>query len=323
MKAIRVHQVGGPEVMQLEDIPVPTPADDEILIRQRAVGVNYIDTYQRTGAFKLPLPFTPGMEAAGVVEAVGAAVTDFKPGDRAAYTMTPGAYAEFAAVPAANAVPVPQDISFEQAAAVLLQGMTAHYLTTSTYPLKPGDTCLIHAAAGGTGLMVVQTAKKAGATVIGTTSTPEKAELARQAGADHIILYTQTDFEAETRRLTGGQGVQVVYDSVGQATFDKSLAVLRPRGMLVLFGQASGPVPPFDPMRLGWGAGSLFLTRPSLFHYVAERGDLLWRAGDVFNWLAAGELSLRIDRSLPLPDAPDAHRLLTGRKTAGKLLLIP
>lgn len=323
MKAIRVHQVGGPEVMQLEDIPAPTPADDEILIRQYAIGVNYIDTYQRTGAFKLPLPFTPGMEAAGVVKAVGAAVTDFKPGDRAAYTMTPGAYAEFAAVPAANAVPVPQDISFEQAAAVLLQGMTAHYLTTSTYPLKSGDTCLIHAAAGGTGLLVVQTAKKAGATVIGTTSTPEKAELARQAGADHIILYTQTDFEAETRRLTGGQGVHVVYDSVGQATFDKSLAVLRPRGMLVLFGQASGPVPPFDPMRLGWGAGSLFLTRPSLFHYVAERGDLLWRAGDVFNWLAAGELSLRIDRSLPLADAPEAHRLLTGRKTAGKLLLIP
>jgi NADPH2:quinone reductase len=233
-----------------------------------------------------------------------------------------GAYAEYAAVPEAKLVPVPAGLDLTNAAAVLLQGMTAHFLTHSTDPLKPGDTALIHAAAGGAGLLLVQAAKLRGATVIGTTSTAEKAQLARQAGADHVILYTQSDFEAETKRLTDGRGVDVVYDSVGQTTFEKSLNVLRMRGMLVLFGQASGKVPPFDPGLLA-AKGSLFLTRPMLFHYIAERHDLLWRAGDVFNWLAAGQLKVRIDRQLPLADAAEAHRLLQSRQTAGKVLLIP
>jgi NADPH2:quinone reductase len=250
-------------------------------------------------------------------------VTEFKPGDRVAYANGEASYAEYALIPAKKAVPVPDGIELITAAAAMLQGMTAHYLTHSTYPLSADKTALIHAAAGGTGQMVVQMAKLLGATVIGTTSTEAKAKVARKAGAGHIILYTQTDFAAETLRLTNGQGVHVVYDSVGQATFDKSLSVLRPRGCLALFGQSSGPVPPFDLNRLGWQGGSLFITRPSLFHYILTRDELLWRAGDVFNWLAEGKISLRIDRKLPLTDAAEAHRLLASRQTTGKLLLIP
>lgn len=323
MQAILIQQTGGPDVMQLAEIPTPQPGPDEVLVKIAASGVNFLDIYQRIGQFPGELPLTPGSEAAGVVQAVGSGVVDFHPGDRVAYATVPGSYAEFAVVPAAKLVPVPESLNLAQAAGVMLQGMTAHYLTHSTYRLHPGDTCLIHAAAGGTGQMVVQMAKLRGATVIGTCSTPEKAELARQAGADHVILYTQQDFEAETRRLTNGQGVHVVYDSVGAATFDKSLRVLQPRGMLALFGEASGPVPPFEPGRLGWKGGSLFLTRPSLFHYINTRQELLQRAGDTLRWLAEGKLALRIAHQLPLADAPAAHRLLESRVTAGKLLLIP
>lgn len=323
MQAILIQQTGGPDVMQLAEIPTPQPGPDEVLVKIAASGVNFLDIYQRIGQFPGELPLTPGSEAAGVVQAVGSGVVDFHPGDRVAYAAVPGSYAEFAVVPAAKLVPVPESLNLAQAAGVMLQGMTAHYLTHSTYRLHPGDTCLIHAAAGGTGQMVVQMAKLRGATVIGTCSTPEKAELARQAGADHVILYTQQDFEAETRRLTNGQGVHVVYDSVGAATFDKSLRVLQPRGMLALFGEASGPVPPFEPGRLGWKGGSLFLTRPSLFHYINTRQELLQRAGDTLRWLAEGKLALRIAHQLPLADAPAAHRLLESRVTAGKLLLIP
>lgn len=322
MKAIRVHQFGSADAMQLEDILVPEPGPGEALVKIEASGVNYIDTYHLSGLYSMELPFTPGTEGAGVVEAVGPDVGTVSPGDRVAYCMSLGTYAEYAIVASEKLVAVPENLSLKQVAAVLLQGMTAHYLARSTYPLRPGDTCLIHAAAGGTGQLLVQVAKIAGATVIGTVSTKEKAEIARQAGVDHIIRYTETDFEEETKKLTQGQGVPVVYDSVGQSTFDKSLAVLRPRGMMVLFGQSSGKVPPFDPLRLNWG-GSLYVTRPTLGHYVAERDELVWRATDVFNWLLTGKLSVRIDRELPLADAAEAHRLLTGRKTAGKLLLIP
>ncbi len=322
MLAIRVHQTGGPEQLQTEEISIPTPAENEILVKIHAAGVNFIDIYHRIGLYPLPLPFTPGLEAAGTVEAVGSNVTDFAVGDRVAYSSQLGAYAEYAVVPAEKAVPVPADVSLTDAAAIMLQGMTAHYLVFSTYPLQPGETALIHAAAGGVGLLLVQLAKKAGATVIGTVSTAEKAALATAAGADHIIRYTETDFEAETMRLTDGRGVDVVYDSVGQATFDKSLNVLRNRGYMVLFGQSSGPVPPFDLGELN-RKGSLFVTRPSLFHYIAERKDLLWRAGDLFQWLADGSLKLRIDRTLPLAQAAEAHQLLAGRKTAGKVLLQP
>jgi NADPH2:quinone reductase len=262
------------------------------------------------------------MEAAGVVEAVGSDVTEFKPGDHVAFSNQQGAYADYVVTPAVKLVPVPPGLDLASAAAAMLQGMTVHFLTHSTFPLKPGDTALIHAAAGGVGLLLVQHAKKLGATVIGTTSTEEKAQLVREAGADHVILYTQTDFEAETKRLTAGRGVDVVYDSVGQTTFEKSLNVLRSRGMMVLFGQASGKVAPFDPGSLG-PKGSLFLTRPSLFHYIASREDLLWRSRELFDWLVKGELTLRIDHQFPLAQAAEAHRLLESRQTAGKLLLIP
>lgn len=322
MKAIRVHEFGGPEVLRLDDIPTPQPGAGETLVKIAAAGVNFIDIYHRTGLYPLSPPVTLGLEAAGVVEAVGPEVTEFKPGDRVAFSNQQGAYAEYTVVPAAKLVPVPPALDLPSAAAALLQGMTAHYLTHSTYPLKKGETVLIHAAAGGAGLLLVQVAKRLGATVIGTTSTEEKAQLAREAGADHVILYTQTDFEAETKRLTAGRGVDVVYDSVGLTTFDKSLNVLRPFGLMALFGQSSGKVPPFDPGVLA-AKGSLFLTRPLLFHYIAERKNLLWHAGDVFNWLAAGQLKLRIDRQLPLTDAAEAQRLLSSRQTAGKLLLIP
>ncbi len=321
MKAIRVHEVGGPEVLRYEEAPVPEPGEGEVRVKIEVAGLNYIDIYHRTGLYNLPLPITPGVEAAGTVDAAGPGVGEFKTGDRVAYTgPQPGAYAEYAVWPAAKLVPVPEGVDLAEAAAVLLQGMTAHYLVNSTYALKAGETALVHAAAGGTGLLLIQMAKHLGAMVIGTVSTEEKAELARQAGVDHVILYTQADFEAETKRLTGGRGVDVVYDSVGQDTFEKSLNVLRMRGMMVLFGQSSGPVAPFAPGSLS-AKGSLYLTRPLLFHYIAAREDLLWRSGDLFNWLKAGELKVHVDRSLPLAEAAEAHRLLTGRKTTGKVLL--
>jgi NADPH2:quinone reductase len=322
MKAVRVHQVGGPEVLQFEDVPLAEPGEGEVLVKIKAAGVNFIDIYHRTGLYPKELPFIPGLEAAGVVEAVGPGVKELKAGDHVAYSSHPEAYAEYSIVPEAKVVPVPPELDLTTAAGSILQGMTAHYLVYSTYPLKAGETALIHAAAGGVGLLLVQMAKRVGATVIGTVSTEEKAQLAREAGADHVILYTQTDFEEETKRLTDGQGVHVVYDSVGKTTFDKGLNVLRPFGYMVLFGQSSGVVPPFDLGTLA-AKGSLFVTRPLLFTYVAERDQLLWRSGELFEWLAAGELTLRIDRQLPLAEAAEAHRLLAGRKTSGKLVLVP
>jgi NADPH2:quinone reductase len=320
MKAVRVHQVGGPEALIHEDVPVPKPGPGQALVRIEAIGLNYIDTYHRSGLYAAPLPLTPGMEAAGVIAAVGEGVTAVKPGDRVAYCMVMGAYADYAVVPAEKLVPLPDHISSELAAAVLLQGMTAHYLAFSTYPLKPGDSALVHAAAGGVGLLLVQMAKRAGAVVIGTVSTEEKAELARRAGADAVIRYTEVDFEDEVRRLTDGRGVDVVYDSVGRDTFDRSLNCLRPRGLLALFGQSSGPVPPVNLQILN-AKGSLFVTRPTLGHYMATRSELMSRAGDVLMWTASGELDVRIDRVLPLSQAAEAHRLLEGRETAGKVLL--
>jgi NADPH2:quinone reductase len=322
MKAIRIYEFGGPEKLRYEEVPLPEPGEGEVRVKIEAAGVNFIDIYHRTGLYPLPLPVIPGLEAAGVVEALGPGVTELKVGDQVAYSSQLGAYAEYAIVPESRLVLVPPEVDLTLAAAVMLQGMTAHYLTHSTYPLKSGETALVHAAAGGVGLLLVQIAKRLGATVIGTVSTEEKAQLAREAGADHIILYTQTDFEEETKRLTDGAGVHVVYDSVGKTTFDKSLNVLRPQGYMVLFGQSSGPVPSFDPAILNT-KGSLFLTRPTLFHYVAKREDLLWRSGDLFQWLTAGELTLRIDRKLSLTEAAEAHRLLVNRQTAGKLLLVP
>jgi len=322
MKAIRIHQTGNPEVMQYKDVSTPEPGQGQVLVKIAASGVNFIDIYHRTGLYDKPLPFTPGLEAAGVVEAVGPGVTEFEVGDHVAYGASPGAYAQYSVVPQTKLVPVPDELDLATAAASLLQGMTAHYLVYSTYPLKAGETVLIHAAAGGVGLLLVQMAKKLGATIIGTVSTKEKAQLAREAGVDHIIRYTETDFAEETRRITDGQGVHVVYDSVGQTTFEQGLDLLRPRGYMVLFGQSSGKVSPIDPNILN-PKGSIFLTRPSLFHYVADRTELLWRARDLFNWLASEELWLRVDRQLPLAQAAEGHRLLAGRKTAGKLLLIP
>jgi NADPH2:quinone reductase len=308
--------------MQVEAVPIPEPQPGEVLVKVAAAGVNFIDVYHRTGLYPKSLPFTLGLEAAGLIEAVGAEVTGFRVGDHVAFSSVPGAYAEYCLAPVDQVVPVPKGLDLVTAAAAMLQGMTAHYLLYSTYPVKAGETILVHAAAGGVGSLLVQLAKQLGATVIGTVSTEEKERLARDAGADHVIRYIETDFEAETMRLTEGQGVDVVYDSVGQSTFDKSLNVLRPRGYMVLFGQSSGKVPPFD---LGWlgTKGSLYITRPSLFHYIAKRDDLLWRAGDLFKWLEAGQLKLRLDRQLPLAEAAEAHRLLEGRQTAGKVLLIP
>lgn len=322
MKAIRVHSHGGPEVLRYEEVPQPAPGKGEALVRIMAAGVNYIDTYHRRGLYQVPLPFTPGVEAAGVVEDVGPEVSEVQVGDRVAYTGPLGAYAEYAVVPASRLVKLPEGIDFSTAAAVLLQGMTAHYLTHSTYPLKPGDTALVHAAAGGVGLLLVQVAKMRGARVIGTVSTEEKAALAKEAGADEVILYTKQDFEAEVKRLTDGRGVHVVYESVGKDTFEKSLNCLLPRGYLVLFGQSSGPVPPFDPQILNQ-KGSLFLTRPTLQHYVATREELLQRAGDVLGWVASGKLKVRIDSTFPLGEAAEAHRRLESRQSAGKILLKP
>ncbi|HLO17900.1 MAG TPA: quinone oxidoreductase [Anaerolineales bacterium] len=322
MKTVRVHQYGGLEVLKYEDVPVPEPGEGEARVKIEAIGVNFIDIYHRIGRYQGALPLTLGQEAAGTVDAVGPNVTDIKLGDRVVYASVQGAYAEYAIAPAWRLVPVPEGVSAQQATAVMIQGMTAHYLTFSTYPLQEGEIALVHAAGGGTGQLLVQIAKRRRAHVIGTVSTEEKALLAREAGADDIILYTQTDFEAEVKRLTNNMGVNVVYDSVGKDTFDKSLNCLRRRGYMVLFGASSGAVPPMDPQVLNV-KGSLFLTRPFLAHYTANRAELLWRVNDLFSWIAAGELKVRIDETFPLAEAAEAHRYLEGRQAKGKILLIP
>ncbi len=322
MKAIQVKQPGGPEAMELVDVPVPQPKPNEAVVKIQASGVNFIDVYNREGRYKVPLPFVLGQEAAGVVSAVGSDVRDFAVGDRVAYTMALGSYAEYAAVPVDRLVKVPAGVGEREAAATMLQGMTAHYLCHDTYPLKKGETTLIHAAAGGVGLLLVQMAHNIGARIIATVSTEKKAKLAREAGADEIILYTQSDFEAETKRLTGGKGVDVVYDSVGKTTFEKGLNVLRPRGMMALYGGSSGAVPAFDPIVLTQ-KGSLFLTRPSLGAYIMTRQELEQRAGAVFGMIREGKLTLRIEHVYPLAEVQQAHRDLEGRKTTGKLILLP
>jgi NADPH2:quinone reductase len=322
MRAIRVPQYGGPENMKLEELPTPKPAPGQALVRLEAAGVNFIDVYQRTGLYKGPVPVPLGLEGAGVVEEVGAGVTTVRPGDRVAWTGVPGSYATHNAVPADRLVTLPAGLDARTGAAAMLQGMTAHYLAHSTYPLKPGDSCLVHAAAGGVGLLLCQMARRAGARVIGTVSTEEKARLAREAGAHEVILYTTQDFEAEVKRLMDGKGLQVVYDSVGKDTFEKGFNCLAPRGYMVLYGQSSGPVPLFDLQVLN-AKGSLFLTRPSLNHHILTREELLRRAGDVLGWTQKGELKLRIGATFPLAEAAEAHRQLEGRKTTGKVLLIP
>jgi NADPH2:quinone reductase len=322
MKAIQVKQPGGPEVLQLVDLPVPQPKANEAVVKIAASGVNFIDVYQREGRYKVALPFVLGQEAAGTVTSVGSDVKSLKAGDRVAWSSILGGYAEYAAVPAERLVVVPQGVSEQQAASAMLQGMTAHYLIYDTFPLKRGQTALVHAAAGGVGLLLVQMAHNLGARVIATVSTDEKAKLAREAGADEVILYTHADFEAETKRMTGGHGVDVVYDSVGKTTFDKGLNVLRPRGMMVLFGGSSGAVPPFDLIQLSQ-KGSLYVTRPTLGHYTATTEELRARSTAVFTMIAEGKLKLRIEHKYPLADAATAHRDLEARKTTGKLLLIP
>jgi NADPH2:quinone reductase len=322
MRAVRVHNFGGPEVLKNEEIAVPEPKAGEARVKIEAIGLNYVDIYQRTGLYPASLPFTLGRESAGLVDATGPNVAEVKVGDRVAYAMEPGAYAEYAVVPAWKLVPVPANVDTLSAAATMLQGMTAHYLAHSTYPLNQGDTALVHAAAGGVGLLLIQVAKRRGANVIGTVGTEAKAELAKRAGADHVILYTQSDFLQEVKKITGGAGVHVVYDSVGQTTFEKSLDCLRPRGCLALFGQASGPVPPFDLGKLA-AKGSLFVTRPTLLHYMSDRRELLERAGDLFNWISSGNLKLRIEKTFPLAEAAEAHRQLEGRRTTGKVILLP
>jgi len=326
MKAIQIKQTGGPEVMELVELPVPQPKANEAVVKIAAAGVNFIDVYNREGRYKAPLPLVLGQEGAGVVSAVGADlrdnVRDLAVGDRVAYISVLGSYAEYAAVPADRLVKIPGGLGEREAAAAMLQGITAQYLTHDTYPLKKGETALIHAAAGGVGLLLVQMAHNIGARVIATVSTEEKAALARAAGADEVILYTQADFEVETKQLTGGKGVDVVYDSVGKTTFDKGLNVLRPRGMMALFGGSSGAVAPIDPLVL-LQKGSLFLTRPSLGHYIATAQELRQRAGAVFGMIRDGKLKLRIEHVYPLAQAQQAHRNLEGRKTTGKLLLLP
>jgi len=322
MKAIMVPRHGGAEVLTVVDVPVPQPKPNEIVVKVSAVGINYIDIYYREGRYPLPLPFTVGSEAAGTVHAMGSEVKSWKPGDRLAYCMALGSYAEYAAIPADRAVRLPERVSDQQAAAAMLQGMTAHYLVRSTYPLKKGEIALIHAAAGGVGLLLVQMAKQIGARVIATVGTDEKAKLAREAGADDVIVYTRQDFEAETKRLTDGKGVHVIYDGVGKTTFDKDLNLLRPRGYLALFGASSGPVPPFDPILLSQ-KGSIFLTRPSLAHYVASREELEQRSREVCEQISGGKLKLHIGHVYKLSEAAQAHRDLEGRKTTGKLLLVP
>jgi len=322
MKAIRVNAPGGPEVLRYEDTSEPSPKAGEATVKVDAAGINYIDVYQRSGQYKLALPMTLGLEAGGTVTAVGPNVTEVKVGDKVAYTGIPGAYAQYAAVPAARLVVLPAGLSTRQGAAAMLQGLTAHYLACSTYPLKSGDTCLVHAAAGGVGLLLCQIAKMRGARVIGTVSTEDKAKLAREAGASDVILYTKQDFEAEVKRLTDGKGLQVVYDSVGQTTFEKGFNCLAPRGMMALYGQSSGPIGTIDPGILNT-KGSLFLTRPSLNHHIASRQELTQRAGEVLGWIASGALKLRMEFEFPLKDAASAHRALEGRQTTGKVLLVP
>ena len=322
MKAVRVHKYGGPGVLTLEEIPVPEPKAGEARVKIEAMGVNYIDIYHRTGLYPNKTPFVPGMEGAGIVDKVGEEVTQVKNGDRVAYAMILGSYAEYAIVPASKLVPLPTNVDAQSAASLMLQGMTAHYLTHSTYDLKTGETALIHAAAGGVGLLLTQIAKLRGANVIGTVSTEVKARLAKEAGADHLILYTHTDFLAEVKKLTDGRGVDVVYESVGVSTFDKSLDCLKPRGYLVLFGQSSGPVPPFDLGKLA-AKGSLFITRPTLAHYTLDRKELLQRANDLFNWTSSGKLRLGVANTFPLAEAAEAHRELEGRRTSGKVILLP
>jgi NADPH2:quinone reductase len=322
MKAVRVNEFGGPEVLSVEDIEAPTAAEGEALIKIEAAGINFIDTYQRSGLYQIPLPSTLGLEAAGTVEAVGPGVNRFKVGDRVAYTNVAGAYADYAAVPEDKLVSLPEGVSFAQGAAAMLQGCTAHYLCQSTYKVKAGDRCLVHAAAGGVGLLLIQMIKMLGGTVIGTCSTEAKADLARQAGADEVILYSEQDFEAEVKRITAGEGVNVAYDSVGKATFEKSIDCLSRFGYMVLYGNASGPVTEFNPATLG-PKGSLFLTRPTLFDYLASREDLDWRSGDLFNWIAEGKLNLRLEHFFPLAEARAAHEALEGRKTTGKVILTP
>jgi NADPH2:quinone reductase len=320
MKAIRMHTTGSADVLVAESIETPEPGRGQVRVRVEYAGVNFIDVYRRTGLYAVPLPSTPGGEGAGVVEAVGAGVEGLSPGDRVAWAEAHGAYAEFAIVDASRLVPVPDGVDTRIAAAVMLQGMTAHYLACSTFPLEPGDRCLVHAAAGGVGLLLTQIAKRRGAYVIGTAGSDEKAALARENGADDVIVYTRDDFAVEVGRITETRGVNVVYDSVGKSTFLKGLDVLAPLGMMVLFGQSSGSVDPIDPQILN-RKGSLFLTRPTLVHYVAARDDLLWRSGELFEWIGKGELDVRIDREFPLEQAADAHRALEGRETKGKLLL--
>lgn len=322
MNAIRIHAPGGPEAMKLEDVPAPAPKAGEAVVKVDAAGLNYIDVYFRSGLYKADYPLTLGLEAGGTVTAVGPSVSEVKVGDKVAYTGIPGAYAEYAAVPAARLVVLPAGVSTKQGAAAMLQGMTAHYLACSTYPLKKGDTCLVHAAAGGVGLLLCQIAKMRGARVIGTVSTDEKAKLAREAGADETIVYTRQDFEAEVKRLTDGKGLQVVYDAVGKDTWDKSLNCLAPRGLIALYGQSSGPIGQIDPQILNT-KGSLFLTRPSLNHHIASRDELQSRAGEVLGWIREGKLRVRMEFEFPLKAAADAHRALEGRKTTGKVLLVP
>ena len=322
MKAVRFHEFGGPEALRFEDVPEPVPGPGEILVRLAACGVNFIDTYQRSGAYNVPLPHIAGQEGAGEVVALGEGAEGVAVGDHIAYTGVGASYAECVAVPAARAVRLPDGVDDATAAAVILQGMTAHYLAVSTFLLQPGHACLVHAAAGGVGLLLTQIAKRRGARVIGTAGTEAKAQLARDAGADEVILYREQDFAAEVARLTDGAGLQVVYDSVGKDTFEKSLDCLAPRGYLALYGQSSGRVPPVDPQTLN-AKGSLFLTRPTLGSYALTREELEWRAGEIFGWVADGSLSVHIGGTFPLAEAAEAHRRLEGRETTGKLLLTP
>ncbi|TWG08266.1 quinone oxidoreductase family protein [Saccharopolyspora dendranthemae] len=322
MRAIRVATNGGPEVLELGEVEVPEPGPGQLLVDVAAAGVNFIDTYQRSGVYSMQLPFTPGSEGAGEIVAVGPDVDGFSVGERVAWAMAPGSYAEKALVPASIAVKVPEGVSADTAAAAMLQGMTAHYLVTSTHRVATGETALVHAAAGGMGLLLTQLIKARGANVIGTVSTDEKERLAREAGADEIIRYTDADVAAEVSDLTDGRGVDVVYDGVGKSTFEASLASLRPRGTLALFGASSGPVPPVDPQRLN-SSGSLFLTRPSLAHHILTRDELDWRAGEVFDWIAEGTITIRVGDTYPLADARKAHEDLEGRRTTGKLLIRP
>src|SRR6266849_4701585 len=322
MKAIRVHTPGGPEALSYDDVPDPVPGAGQAVVKLGASGVNYIDVYFRTGQNKAPMPLTVGLEGAGTVTAVGSGVTDVKVGDRVAWTGVAGSYAQMTVVPAERIVTLPEGLSFKDGAAAMLQGLTAHYLVVSTYPLKKGDVCVVHAAAGGVGLLLCQMAKMRGATVIGTVSTEEKAALAKASGADHVILYTKQGFEPEVKRITGGRGVDVVYDGVGASTFDKGLNCLRPRGLMALFGAASGPVPPLDLQRLNAG-GSLFITRPSLTHHVATRDELMQRSSELLGWVRDGKVKLRVEHQFPLEQAAEAHRQLEGRKTTGKILLLP